>query len=180
MRRKYVFIFAFLITLPAHAHHGIWLLVDTRTQKMEVKDGDRTVDVFDHIAIGRAGAGLKQRRGDNITPLGTYKIGWINGSSQFHRFFGLNYPDTESAQRAYARGDVSYDELQNVVYAHEHDVVPPQNTPLGGRIGIHGVGRGDLTIHQYMNWTHGCIALTNKEIDRLAQWVDEGTVVKIK
>lgn len=180
MCRKYVFIFAFLAALPAHAGHGIWLLVDTRALKMEVKDGDKTVEVFDHIAIGRGGAGFKQRRGDNITPVGTYRIGWINANSPFHRFFGLNYPDTDSAQRAFERGEVSYDDLQNVVSAHRHNAVPPQNTPLGGRIGIHGLGPGDLSIHQNFNWTHGCIALTNKEIDRLAQWVDEGTLVKIK
>jgi murein L,D-transpeptidase YafK len=180
MRRKYLFILAFLAALPAHANNGIWLLIDTRELKMEVKDGDKTVEVFNHIAIGRGGAGFKQHRGDNITPIGTYKIGWINTSSPFRRFFGLNYPDPASAQRAFDRGEVSYQDFQNVLNAHEHNAVPPQNTPLGGRIGIHGLGRGDLGIHENFNWTKGCIALTNKEIDRLAQWVDEGTVVKIK
>ncbi|MGR8935546.1 MAG: L,D-transpeptidase family protein [Gammaproteobacteria bacterium] len=180
MRRKYLFIFAVVAALPAHASNAIWLLVDTRTQKMEVKDGERTVDVFEHIAIGRGGAGFKQRRGDNITPIGTYRIGWINDKSSFHRFFGLNYPDANSAHRGLARGEVSYRDFYNVVSAHRHNAIPPQNTPLGGRIGIHGLGAGDLSVHQNFNWTHGCIALTNKEIDRLAQWIDEGTVVKIK
>lgn len=180
MRRIYLFILAFLTALPAHANNRIWLLVDTQALRMEVKDGDKTVDVFNHIAIGRGGAGLKKHRGDDITPVGTYKIGWINNRSSFHRFFGLNYPDMDSALRAYERGEVSYVDYLDVVGAHQRNMVPPQNTLLGGRIGIHGIGSGDVAIHENFNWTHGCIALTNQEIDRLALWVDEGTLVKIK
>ena len=180
MRRKYFFILALLTAMPVYASNGVWLLVDTHDLKMEVKDGDKTIAVFNNNAIGRGGAGLKHHRGDNITPVGTYKIGWVNSKSSFHRFFGLNYPDIDTAQRAFKRGEMSYRDFQNVMFAHEHNSVPPQNTPLGGRIGIHGLGPGDLQIHQQMNWTQGCIALTNKQIDRLSRWVDEGTVVEIK
>ena len=64
--------------------------------------------------------------------------------------------------------------------AHELHQTPPQNTPLGGQIGIHGLGHANEKIHQVFDWTHGCIALTNPQIDQLSQWVDTGTVVKIK
>jgi hypothetical protein len=58
--------------------------------------------------------------------------------------------------------------------------VPPQNTPLGGFIGIHGIGIGDPKIHALFNWTEGCIALTNEQVDELAQWVHVGTPVTIR
>jgi L,D-peptidoglycan transpeptidase YkuD (ErfK/YbiS/YcfS/YnhG family) len=51
---------------------------------------------------------------------------------------------------------------------------------LGGQIGIHGLGSGDIKVHEVFDWTHGCIALTNSQIDHLSQLVDTGTVVKIK
>ena len=64
--------------------------------------------------------------------------------------------------------------------AHQLHQIPPQNTPLGGQIGIHGLGNADERIHKVFDWTHGCIALTNPQIDQLSQWIDTGTVVKIK
>ena len=56
---------------------------------------------------------------------------------------------------------------------------PPQNTALGGYIGIHGLGNRDPAIHKKMNWTDGCIALTDEQIEQLAQWIDVGTRVVI-
>jgi L,D-peptidoglycan transpeptidase YkuD (ErfK/YbiS/YcfS/YnhG family) len=58
--------------------------------------------------------------------------------------------------------------------------IPPQDTPLGGQIGIHGLGSADARVHEFFDWTHGCIALTNSQIDHLSQIVDTGTLVKIK
>jgi len=68
----------------------------------------------------------------------------------------------------------------SIVNAHKKDKVPPQNTAIGGRIGIHGLGKGDESIHKMMNWTHGCIALSNDQIDKLKQWINKGTLVKVK
>lgn len=64
--------------------------------------------------------------------------------------------------------------------AHKRGEVPPQNTGLGGLIGIHGIGAGDADMHREYNWTNGCVALTNEEIDRLVEWVDVGTLVEIR
>jgi lipoprotein-anchoring transpeptidase ErfK/SrfK len=78
------------------------------------------------------------------------------------------------------QGTINLATYNSIITAHRYHQVPPQNTPLGGRIGIHGLGRADAKIHKTMNWTHGCIALTNGQIDHLSQWVDTGTRVKIK
>lgn len=160
--------------------HSIWLLVDTQKMQLEVKRGEQTLAVFSNIAIGRSGAGFKNRRGDNITPLGDYKIGWINEQSQFHIFYGLTYPSVENAQEALRKGLISESEHDAIIYAHQHGRIPPQNTTLGGQVGLHGLGQGDEEIHNLMNWTHGCIALTNNQIDELDRWIVEGMRVKIK
>jgi len=51
---------------------------------------------------------------------------------------------------------------------------------LGGGIGIHGIGRGDLDIHRQYNWTNGCVALDNDQITDLARWIGVGTRVVIR
>ena len=164
----------------ALANDGIWLLVDTNALKIEVKRGEQTLDIIEGIAIGRSGAGQKHHRGDDITPYGDYRIGWVGERSSFHRFFGLNYPSVQDAERALRKGVINKNAYNSILSAHQYNQVPPQNTPLGGRIGIHGLGRASEKIHRTMNWTHGCIALTNNQIDHLGQWVDTGTLVKIK
>lgn len=180
MLRIYFFIFSFVFSLSVIADDNIWLLVDTSALKIEVKKGEKTLETINDIAIGQGGAGFKNHRGDNITPFGNYKIGWIGEKSSFRRFFGLTYPSPEDAENALHQGRIDLSTYSRIVSAHRYHQVPPQNTPLGGRIGIHGLGRADAKIHKTMNWTHGCIALTNGQIDHLSQWIDTGTVVKIK
>jgi murein L,D-transpeptidase YafK len=167
-------------TLNALAYDGIWLLVDTNALKIEVKRGEQIIDIIEGIAIGQAGAGQKTHRGDNITPYGEYRIGWVGQQSSFHKFFGLNYPSIQDADNALRKGVINQYTYNDILSAHMYNQVPPQNTPLGGRIGIHGLGNASAEIHRTMNWTHGCIALTNNQIDHLSQWVDTGTLVKIK
>ena len=162
------------------ADPNVWLLIDTQTRNLEIKKGDETLEVLEHVVIGRKGAGFKQHRGDDITPLGNYRIGWINDKSSFKKFFGLTYPSVEQAEVALQKGQIdpnTYDAIQS---AHSTGRIPPQNTSLGGQIGIHGLGSGSLSVHEFFDWTHGCIALTNDQIDRLSQYVEKGTLVTVK
>jgi murein L,D-transpeptidase YafK len=158
----------------------VWLDIDTRQKTLQVKAGSQVIDEFDHIAIGRRGASHDKARGDDKTPLGDYRIGWINERSRFHRFFGFTYPNLQIARRAFDRGLIGGDTLDAIMMAHLRQAVPPQSTPLGGRIGIHGLGSGNETVHELFDWTHGCVALTNRQVDRLAQWVRRGTPVVIR
>ncbi len=169
-----------LFSFTVVADDDVWLLVDTTALKIEVKKGEKTLETINDIAIGRGGAGTKMHRGDNITPFGSYRIGWVGEKSSFRKFFGLTYPSPEDAEKALMEGVINKGTYNSIVTAHRYHQIPPQNTPLGGRIGIHGLGRADEKIHKSMNWTHGCIALTNGQIDHLSQWIDRGTVVKIK
>ncbi len=180
MLRIFLLLICSVCPINAIAYDGIWLLVDTNALKIEIKRGQQTVDIIDGIAIGQAGAGQKTHRGDNITPYGEYRIGWVGQQSVFHKFFGLNYPSIQDADHALRKGIINQYTYKDILNAHLYKQVPPQNTPLGGRIGIHGLGHASEEIHRTMNWTHGCIALTNQQIDHLSQWVDTGTLVKIK
>ncbi len=156
-----------------------WILVDTKALRLQVLEGKRVVATFDGIAIGRGGTTYEKRRGDNKTPLGVFRIGWINEKSKYHRFFGLNYPSLPYVKRGWRRGWIDAPTFRSLLRANFEEMVPPQDTPLGGYIGIHGLGRADPRIHRRYNWTRGCIALTNEQIDRLSRWIRVGTVVVI-
>lgn len=162
------------------AASGVWLKVDTEAATLTVMNGDKPQKVFKDIAIGRYGTTDAKMQGDHRTPLGRFTIGWIPETSRYHRFLGLTYPDVERAERALADGKISEAQWQAIRRAAETNARPPQNTPLGGFIGIHGTGAGDPRIHRQYNWTNGCIALTNEQIDRLMAWVRVGTPVEIR
>ncbi|MFA5984234.1 MAG: L,D-transpeptidase [Methylococcaceae bacterium] len=180
MDRIFLLIMCSFLASAVSADNNIWLLVDTTAQKIEVKKGEQTLDTIDGIAIGRGGAGYKNHRGDSITPSGSYTIGWVNEKSPFRKFYGFTYPSVDDAEKALTHGIINKYTYESILSAHRNHQIPPQDTPLGGQIGIHGLGRASEKIHKMTNWTHGCIAMTNGQIDHLSQWIDKGTVVRIK
>ena len=167
------------VAFACPAKGDIWLDIDTNSQTLRVMDGDELRLHFENIAIGRYGTTRDKRRGDNKTPLGQFTIAWVKHSARYHLFFGLDYPTLEYAYRGYREGEISEDAWQAFREAFKARRPPPQTTPLGGAIGIHGIGAGDLRFHEYFNWTNGCVALTNEQIDSLSEWVSIGTPVTI-
>jgi len=162
------------------AQPAAWLLVDTDKKWVQVRQGGRIVAHFKRIALGRNGAGYKQKVGDDITPLGNYKVSHKNKQSHFREFIGINYPSVEDAQRGLRSNYISKKEYTAIIDAHRQDKIPPQNTRLGGLIGIHGLGVGNNKVHRLFDWTHGCIAVSNTQIERLSKWVYIGMPVIIK
>lgn len=111
------------------------------------------------IALGGNPVGHKQRRGDERTPEGVYFIESQNEHSRFHLALSISYPNEEDRERAAAKG------------------VSP-----GGDIMIHGIrnGLGWLgPVHRLLDWTDGCIAVTNSEIEEIWKLVEVGTPVEI-
>ena len=157
-----------------------WLLVDTAAHRLSVMEGEETVRTFNRIAIGRAGVTPAKVARDQKTPLGEFYITDIRKSPLFDLFMELSYPNPEHAKVAHDAGRISADDLWAIQKATLNGMVPPQNTPLGGHIGIHGIGRGDLRIHQQFDWTQGCIALTNQQIEQLQLLIGAGTRVVIR
>ena len=167
--------------LPAFAAAAQpWLLVDTETLTLTVMQDERPQLTLHNLSIGRYGATAEKFRGDNMTPLGRFHITHIERATAFHRFVGLSYPDTKRAKSGRRQGDISERELQAIVAAHRRGKPPPQNTALGGRIGIHGLGNADPQLHETVNWTRGCVALTDRQIDKLLPWLQVGMMVEIR
>ena len=165
------------VTAPS----GSWLLVDTKADALIVMNGDRPVESFRQIALGSSGAGIKFKRGDNKTPLGVFRVGWINDHSRFKTFIGLDYPNPDYAERALRERRIDALTYERIRAAWSRGRTPPQDTPLGGQIGIHGVGAGNPGVHSAgINWTSGCIALDNRQIDALRPWVKVGMRVEIR
>ena len=158
----------------------VWLLVDTRNLTLAVMRGEARVQEYDNIAIGSNGPTLAKRVSDETTPLGEFRISGINPRSRFHLFMALDYPTMDHAERALADGRLSVEEYVQVSNAWLARRPPPQTTRLGGYLGIHGIGDGNSEVHGIVNWTDGCIAVTNEQIDELAHWVVVGTRVSVR
>ena len=112
------------------------------------------------IALGGQPVGHKRHEGDRRTPEGSYLIDWRNPDSRFHRSLHISYPDADDRAAAARAG------------------VPP-----GGDIMIHGLpnGLGAVGVaHRLTDWTDGCIAVTNEEMDEIWNAVDDGTPIEIR
>ena len=159
---------------------SIWVLVDTGTMTLSIMEGGEVKRVYENIAVGRGGTAADKRKNDAITPLGEFRIVRITQDTPFHRFFGLDYPTLGQAQRAVAAGIIDEAQYMSIWRAHRQGTAPPQNTPLGGYLGIHGIGAGDPRIHEEFNWTNGCIATSNEQVDDMARWIHIGTRVVVR
>ena len=94
----------------------------------------------------------------------------------------LNYPNIKDAYYGYINRTISKEDFARIVSAVRESELPPQDTRLGGAIGIHGIGKETskkLLIHRNIDWTEGCVALRNYEIKELKQFVSVGTKVII-
>ncbi len=124
------------------------------------------------VGLGRVPSGKKEKEGDLKTPEGTYYICYTNPKSKYDYFFGISYPNIDDAKEALNKkviGKINYDRIEWAINNKEQ---PPWNTSLGGEIGIHGGG-------SKYDWTYGCIALSNKDMDILKKYVGLKTTVEI-
>lgn len=157
-----------------------WILIDSSADQLTVYRRSAPPVIFKNIAVGAAGVKEKFRSGDDVTPRGIYTVGWIKRQSKFETFIGLTYPSIDDASRGYKSGVITYATYKRIKDAIDQGQVPPQDTPLGGFIGIHGVGKGSLEIHRIANWTAGCIAVENSQIEELSRIVRPGVQVEIR
>ncbi len=174
---------ATLCALPVFAQPPAdrpWLLIDTSAMTVSLMRGESAVTVYENIAIGSGGASWDKRRGDGATPLGEFVITEIRPSSRFDLFMAIDYPTIHHALQARQQGDLDARDFSRIEAAHRARRAPPQDTILGGHLGIHGTGAGSLEIHRNINWTDGCVALTNEQVEDLASRIATGTFVRIR
>ena len=112
------------------------------------------------VALGQGGLEPKEREGDGRTPEGHYMIDSRNGASAYHKALHISYPNGEDRKRAARLG------------------VSP-----GGAVMIHGLPNGKGWVgaaHRMYDWTLGCVAVTDEEIDEIWKLVPVGTPVEIR
>lgn len=125
----------------------------------------------------------KTRAGDLATPVGVYKICSIDSSRKYYMFFRLNYPNLNDAANALKIGLINQEEFDKLKFEYYYSDCTDADTPLGGNIGIQGIGKLDF-LFRYLpfnyNWTDGSIAVSNESMDELSSVVKKGTKVVIK
>ena len=156
---------------------NIWIRISKRKKSVYVYRGVELLkkipaDFGNNIVSDKIRRGTQRSPDDWRTPEGTFFVVSKNPNSKYYKAFVLNYPNAEDARRGYKQGLISKEEYQAIVQAEQTHSVPPMNTMLGGWIEIHGNGTGGGT-----NWTQGCIAITNEEMDELWDLVQVGTPV---
>ena len=155
--------------------YGLSLHVYKHERVMELRDNGRLLRRFD-IRLGGDPYRPKRAMGDERTPVGRYYVREKNTRSNYRRFLGINYPSIADADRGLREGLIDEDEWADIFFSNVRGAMPPSSTRLGGRIGIHGYG-GRPEIPN--DWTQGCIAVSDPEIDYLFATVDVGTPVLI-
>ena len=132
--------------------------VDKSERVLKLLSGDRVIKTY-HIALGDSPAGHKRQQGDERTPTGTYKLDYKNEKSSYYRSIHVSYPNASDKAQARKRG------------------VSP-----GGDIMIHGQknGFGHLAaVTQKRDWTDGCIAVTDDEMDEIMSVYQAGMPIEI-
>ena len=133
------------------------ILIDKSDRTLTLFAGRRTIATYRDIKMGDAPEGPKQFEGDERTPEGRFTINKRNSSSHYHLSLQISYP--RAADRAYAAR---------------------MNRSPGGEIFIHGQPNGFPLARIPTDWTNGCIALSNAEMNELWKLVRIGTRVTIQ
>src|SRR3954452_17409326 len=140
---------------PLHADQ---ILVEKAQRRLTLLWHGAAVKSY-RVALGRAPVGRKQCEGDDRTPEGTYRIDSRNAWSAYHRSLHVSYPNAADVAAARRRGCAP-----------------------GGAIMIHGIrnGFGGIgSLHTRRDWTKGCIAVTDAEIEEIWKAVPNGAPVEI-
>ena len=135
------------------------VVVDKKAHTLELMTGDKVLRTY-KIALGGEPVGPKTCQGDHRTPEGRYTVDARNKASKFRRALHISYPNAEDRRRAAAA-----------------------RCAPGGDIMIHGLPNGYGFVgaaHRLKDWTDGCVAVTDEEIEEIWKLVPNGTTVEIR
>ena len=134
------------------------VFVDKSARTLQLLSDDKVIKSY-HIALGGNPIGHKQQQGDQRTPVGNYTLDYKNEKSGYYRSIHVSYPNAADKARAKSRG-----------------------VSAGGDIMIHGQKNGFGAfgiLNQQRDWTEGCMAVTNDEMDEIMAAVKIGTAIEI-
>jgi murein L,D-transpeptidase YafK len=141
------------------ALHVDRVVVLKKERTLELLSGGKVIKSY-KVALGGNPLGPKTRQGDHKTPEGVYVLDSRNSHSQFHKAIHISYPHARDRAAARAKG------------------VSP-----GGDVFVHGLPNGYGWVggsHRMKDWTDGCIAVTNQEIEEIWKAVADGTPIEIR
>ena len=145
--------------LPAAPAKADSILILKKDHLLELLANGKVIRTY-HVALGQGGLAPKQEEGDALTPEGHYTIDSRTAESHYHKALHVSYPSAQDRARAAKLG-----------------VAP------GGAIMIHGLPNGKGYVgaaHRLYDWTLGCVAVTDDEIDEIWNLVPVGTPVEIR
>lgn len=159
---------ALILTSTGSALFSKAIPIEQKADRIVIVKSERTLTLLSggkvlktyKIALGGSPVGPKVKAGDKKTPEGDYLIDSKNAKSRFHLALHISYPNAADRERARKLG-----------------------ANPGGDVEIHGLESKYAwtgSLHRQMNWTAGCIAVTNAEIDEIWRLVPVGTAVEIK
>ena len=145
----------------------LWAECELRPDRIVVKKSERKMYLLNNgtaikeypVSLGLNPVGHKLQKGDQRTPEGVYVINHRNSKSKYYKSFLFSYPNEQDLRQAKARG------------------VDP-----GGDLAIHGLPtRSEEEAWDYIerDWTDGCIAVTNDQMEEIWHLVDVGTIIEI-
>ena len=152
---------AFILAIPGLSYAELADMVTiSKSEKLLYLQNEGKVFASYPVSLGSNPVGHKEKEGDNRTPEGIYTIDARMESSSYFKSLHISYPNSTDIKQAKAKGFAP-----------------------GGNIMIHGQKNGfgwAAFIVQYFNWTRGCIALTNDNMEKVWQSVQVGTKIEIK
>jgi murein L,D-transpeptidase YafK len=161
------------------------LVLDTQRHRLSLYRGRRLLARY-RVGLGRGGVG-KRRLGDGKTPRGTYRVGRPRASRNYLRFIPIGYPNRHDADRGLAAGLIDARTHARIVAALAAGRMPPQDTALGGHVGIHGYGkklgfvpRWLQVFHRFFDRTLGCVMVSDREILEIEQSLSPGATIVIR
>ncbi len=156
------------------------IVVDKSDHILSIFSGNQWLKSY-HVELGDNGLDDKAVSGDHKTPEGIFYIAEklvINPPDHFlgSRWLRLSYPNIEDADRGLSNGIIAQSTYETIVSANRNRGIPPQNTSLGGGVGIHGGDNPALG----KDWTWGCVGLKNEDVEDFYNYVSAGTPVVIR
>lgn len=149
------------------------IIVFKQERRLEVIDQKTKAVVRKYkVGLGPSPSGDKIAQGDGRTPEGSFYVCKKNPGSRFRKSLWVSYPSPKHATEALKHGLIGKDQFQAIVSAAERKEMPPMKTKLGGLVALHGGGG-------MFDWTLGCVALNDKDIDELYQIASVGTKIVI-
>jgi murein L,D-transpeptidase YafK len=143
----------------------VYVVIDKSDYELQVFDAQGWYATYP-VVFGNNSLDDKKMEGDRLTPEGVYRITGKRPHQKWSRFLALDYPTAQDLQKfrqRKQRGEV------------------PQNASPGGGVGIHGTWpRDEFMIDRYKNWTNGCIALKNEDVQEVYSYLQVGTQVTIR